>query len=60
MNKLTAFLLATTSFLAGVIAGFLLSPVKHGINIGNNNKIGRQEEDWDWHDTDDEEEELEF
>ncbi len=36
MRKLTAFLMCTTLFSFGVILGFLLSPVKEGISIGNN------------------------
>lgn len=40
MKKSTAFLLALNALLAGVLTGFLLSPVKHGITIGDNNGIG--------------------
>jgi len=35
LKKLTGLLLALTSLFVGIILGFLLSPVKHGINIGN-------------------------
>lgn len=36
MKKLTAFLLGTTLFFSGLTLGFLLSPIKKGIFIGNN------------------------
>ena len=35
-NKET-LLLSTTCFLAGVVAGFLIAPIKKGIYCGNNN-----------------------
>lgn len=35
-NKET-LLLSTTCFLAGIVAGFLISPIKKGIYCGNNN-----------------------
>ena len=37
MKKLTAFLIALSSFLFGVIVGFAVSPIKNGICVGNNN-----------------------
>ncbi len=76
MKKTTAFLLATTGFLAGVITGFLFAPVKHGVSIGNhngnNNRVfkKKQDDDWDYEPEDyfddpddlddDDEEELQF
>ena len=36
-DKLTLILLSVVCFLLGVVLGFLLSPVKKGIAIGNNN-----------------------
>jgi hypothetical protein len=46
MKKLTAFLLSTALFFAGITIGFLLSPIKKGICIGNNsgNKGGNNSE----------------
>ena len=35
MKKSSVFLLSTTLLFLGVIIGFLSSPVKHGISIGN-------------------------
>ena len=40
MKKSTAVLLALNALLAGVLTGFILSPVKHGITLGDNNGIG--------------------
>lgn len=37
MNKSTGILLALTGFFAGIILGFLLSPIKYGLKIGSNN-----------------------
>lgn len=36
MKKLTAFLLGSTLFFAGITIGFILSPIKKGIYVGNN------------------------
>jgi len=36
MKKSTGFLLSTAMLLLGIIVGFLFSPVKGGLNIGNN------------------------
>lgn len=36
MAKKTAFLLSATFLFLGVIIGFLVSPVKYGVAIGNN------------------------
>lgn len=36
MKRSTAFLLSAVSLFFGVIIGFLISPVKHEIEIGNN------------------------
>ena len=36
MNKGTAILLSVTMLFLGIIVGFLFSPVKGGVNIGNN------------------------
>ncbi|HEX3037551.1 MAG TPA: hypothetical protein VHO94_00980 [Oscillospiraceae bacterium] len=36
MKKSTCFLLTALFFLLGIVTGFMFSPVKHGINIGNN------------------------
>ncbi|NLT15662.1 MAG: hypothetical protein GXY05_15150 [Clostridiales bacterium] len=46
MKKLTAFLLSMSLFFTGVTLGFLLSPIKKGIYIGNNsgNKGGNNSE----------------
>lgn len=35
MKKSTIVLLSTTMLLLGIVIGFLTSPVKHGINVGN-------------------------
>lgn len=35
-NKET-LLLSTTCFLAGIVAGFLIAPIKKGVYCGNNN-----------------------
>jgi hypothetical protein len=35
MKKSTVFLLSATFLLLGIVAGFLFSPVKHGVSIGN-------------------------
>lgn len=51
MNKLTVALLALAALLAGVVAGFLLAPIKNGIaynNCGNKsiyNTVSAPEED---------------
>ena len=39
MNKSTAILLSTSTFLLGILIGFLFAPAKGGINwnIGSNN-----------------------
>ena len=36
MKKSTAFSLGMIGLLLGIIIGFLMSPVKYGIDIGNN------------------------
>lgn len=36
MNKMTAFLISTICFLLGLVLGFLIAPIKKGIQIGNN------------------------
>jgi len=36
LKKSTCFLLTSLFFVFGIVAGFLLSPVKGGFNIGNN------------------------
>lgn len=35
MKKSENIFMVAASFLLGVVIGFLISPVKHGINIGN-------------------------
>lgn len=39
MNKLTAFFLAAFMLCLGIVIGFMISPVKHGVrvSVGNNN-----------------------
>jgi hypothetical protein len=37
MKKSTVFMLCTTLFFVGTTLGFILSPIKKGIYIGNNN-----------------------
>lgn len=36
MRKSTGFLLSAAMLLLGIIVGFLFSPVKGGLSIGNN------------------------
>ena len=36
MKRSTAFLLAALTLMTGMVLGFLFSPVKGGIHIGNN------------------------
>ncbi len=36
MKKTTAILLAFSALLFGVVCGFLISPIKKGIEVGNN------------------------
>lgn len=36
MNKREAFFLSAFMLFLGVVIGFLCSPVKHGLSIGNN------------------------
>ncbi|NLL34920.1 MAG: hypothetical protein GX257_06405 [Clostridiales bacterium] len=38
MKKSTAALIGVSSFAAGIILGFLISPVKHGFGNNNGNK----------------------
>ncbi len=49
MRKLTVFLISVVCLLAGIILGFLLSPVKFGIgnNCGNttNNNYNKKEQE---------------
>ncbi len=48
MNKITGILLAITCLFAGIVIGFLISPVKDGFgnNSGNtNNYYGDKKED---------------
>ena len=46
MNVTNRFLLGTTCFFAGMVAGFLFAPIKKGIYCGNNsgNVLGSREE----------------
>lgn len=45
MTKRESCLLAAVCLLLGIVVGFLISPVKSGICIGNsNNRINRGEE----------------
>ena len=37
MKRSTAFLFAALTLMTGMVLGFLFSPVKGGISIGNNN-----------------------
>ena len=47
MNKKEKILLGAACFFAGVVAGFLIAPIKKGIYCGNNNgnKYGEGNED---------------
>lgn len=40
MRKSTGILLSATMLLLGIILGFLLSPIKGGLSIGNNSGNG--------------------
>lgn len=46
-ENLPLYLVCMIIFLAGVIAGFLLSPVKKGISIGSHNRIETYQPDDD-------------
>lgn len=37
MNKSTGFLIGIIGLLGGIILGFMLAPIKNGIECGNNN-----------------------
>lgn len=44
-DKTTLILLSIVCFLAGLVLGFMLSPVKSGVTIGSNNVIANGEDD---------------
>lgn len=48
MSKLTGFLLSLACLFIGIVAGFMMAPIKKGISIGNNsgnNFVPRNEND---------------
>lgn len=43
MRKITAFLLSALCFFMGMTAGFLIAPIKQGIQFGNNCGVSEPE-----------------
>ena len=42
MKKTTAILLSCSALLFGMVLGFLISPIKKGIEVGNNSGNSRK------------------
>ena len=59
-DKTTLILLSVVCFLLGVILGFVFSPIKKGISIGNNSGNNFGGTDADMLPCEDEEDEIEF
>ncbi len=58
-SSTAVWLFAICSFLLGIIVGFMASPIKKGISIGNNN-VCNNSETLPYYGDDNDEDEIEF